>query len=372
MAKHTKKEQAKNDKAGDSSRLYIALAVFAAMLAVGFGAAGGMIDFSAAQPQKAPAAVMERPPPVERMPVKAKAASKPGADISEVDVRVVDERTRRAQPAEAVADTRRDKNSECATWAAAGECANNPAFMASDCATSCQGMLPEQSEPVSAVGAQGTQEAQQGEQSKPLEQPEELDNLWPAPQLSAEMEHAQAESDARGAQPSGGCADLRPDCTSLARHNLSGCGEAPEMQTACALHVHCMYTACALRVHCVCTACALHGHGVCTAHARQHRVHSMCTACARHVHSMCTACVQRVRGLGTWRVHGMCTTCAWREHVMYMAHARRRRVHRVCAACAQHVHGVVWRVHGVCRQVHGGGARRSLCTIVRGMRTVAA
>jgi len=216
MAKH-KKEQAKAAKASDSSRPYIAAAVFAAVL----GAfAAGVIDLSAAQPEKAPAAVMERPPRVERATAKSKAASSDPADV-------------RAQP-EAAADGKRDKNPSCATWAAGGECTNNPAFMASDCAASCRGMLPEQSEPVAVAGGQAEPKASLEPEA------EGLTNLWPAPQLPPELERAQAESDALGPRPESlilqgpkACVDLRDDCGSLARHNLSGCGEAPVMLTDC-------------------------------------------------------------------------------------------------------------------------------------------
>ena len=228
MAKSKKAGKAKDAKSSDSSRLYIAAAAFAAVLAVGCGAfAGGIID-STAQPRKAP--TMERPPPVERAAAKSKTASK--------------------QPA----DTERDKNPSCASWAAAGECKNNPPFMASNCATSCRGQLPEQSELPSTAEAQLAQGAQQGLERSEL--PDDLATLWPAPQLTAELERAQAESDARGVRPSSDCVDLRDDCASLARHNLSGCGEAPVMCTACALHVHRM-----------CMACARHVHGMCTAQA---------------------------------------------------------------------------------------------------------
>ena len=212
MAKH-KKEQTKAAKASDSSRLYIAAAVFVAVL----GAfAAGIIDLSAAQPEKAPAAVTERPPPVERATAKSKAASSDPANV-------------RAQP-KAAADGKRDKNPSCATWAADGECTNNPAFMASDCAASCRGMLPEQSEPVAVAGGHAEPEASLEPEA------EGLTNLWPAPQLPPELEKAQAESDALGARPESlilqgpkGCVDLRDDCGSLARYNLSGCGEARAM-----------------------------------------------------------------------------------------------------------------------------------------------
>jgi len=149
MAKH-RKEQAKNAKARDSSRLYIALAVLAAMLAVGFGAAGGMIDLSAAQPQKAPAAVVERPPPVERTPAKAKAASKPIADVRGVDERrppaekpPVEQPPVEQAASGPVAPTPdpncADKASvaECSGWARIGECDANPGFMLVQCASSC-------------------------------------------------------------------------------------------------------------------------------------------------------------------------------------------------------------------------------------------
>ena len=265
-------------KASDSSRLYIAAAVFAAVLGT---FAAGVIDLSAAQPEKAPAAVMERPPPVERATAaKSKAASSDPADV-------------RAQP-EAAADGKRDKNPSCATWAAGGECANNPAFMATDCAASCRGMLPEQSEPVAVAGGQTEPEASLEPEA------EGLTNLWPAPQLPPELERAQAESDALGPRPESlllhgpkACVDLRDDCGSLARHNLSGCGEARAMYR---LHVHCMCAACALHVHCMCAACALRVHCVCTACAL--RVCRTCTACVPHVHCVCAA-----RALRTCTAH---------------------------------------------------------------------
>ena len=78
MGKH-KKEQAKAAaKASDSSRLYIAAAVVVAVLGA---VAAGVMDFSAAQPEKAPAAVMERPPPVERATAKSKAQSSDPAEV---------------------------------------------------------------------------------------------------------------------------------------------------------------------------------------------------------------------------------------------------------------------------------------------------
>ena len=302
-------------KASDSSRLYIAAAVFAAVLGT---FAAGVIDLSAAQPEKAPAAVMERPPPVERATAaKSKAASSDPADV-------------RAQP-EAAADGKRDKNPSCATWAAGGECANNPAFMATDCAASCRGMLPEQSEPVAVAGGQTEPEASLEPEA------EGLTNLWPAPQLPPELERAQAESDALGPRPESlllhgpkACVDLRDDCGSLARHNLSGCGEARAMYR---LHVHCMCAACAL-LHGVCTACALHVRCVCTACALH--VHCMCTACALHVHCVCTACALHVRcvcAACALRLHCVCTACVPHVHCVCAARAL-----RVCRTCTAHVH----------------------------------
>lgn len=208
MAKH-KKEQAKGAaKASDSSQLYIAAAVVVAVLGA---VAAGVMDFSTAQPEKAPATVMERPPPVERATAKSKAQSSDPADVG-------------TQPA--AADGKRDKHSNCALWAAAGECTNNPAYMGSECAASCRGLLPEQSEPVAGSDAQ-----LEGASLEPL--PDGLSSLWPAPQLAPDLERAQAESDALGPRPESrilhgpaACVDLRDDCASLARHNLSGCGEA--------------------------------------------------------------------------------------------------------------------------------------------------
>ena len=209
MAKH-KKEQAKAAAtASDSSRLYIAAAVVVAVLGA---VAAGVMDFSAAQPEKAPAAVVERPPPVERATAKSKAQSSDPSDV-------------RTQPA--AADGKRDKHSNCALWAAAGECTNNPAYMGSDCAASCRGLLPEQSEPAVAGG----DALLEGASLEP--EPDGLASLWPAPQLAPDLERAQAESDALGPRPESrilhgpaACVDLRDDCASLARHNLSGCGEA--------------------------------------------------------------------------------------------------------------------------------------------------
>ena len=243
MGKH-KKEQAKAAaKASDSSRLYIAAAVVVAVLGA---VAAGLIDFSAAQPEKAPAAVMERPPPVERATAKSKAQSSDPADVGTQPAeraaaeRAVAERAAAEKAAAervavekasaeraAAADGKRDKHSNCALWAAAGECANNPAYMGSDCAASCRGRLPEQSAPAVAGG-----EAQlEGASLEP--EPDGLASLWPAPRLAPDLERAQAESDARGPRPesrilhgAAACVDLRDDCASLARHNLSGCGEA--------------------------------------------------------------------------------------------------------------------------------------------------
>ena len=266
MGKH-KKEQAKAAaKASDSSRLYIAAAVVVAVLGA---VAAGLMDFSAAQPEKAPAAVMERPPPVERATAKSKAQSSDPADVGTQPAeraaaekaaaeRAVAERAaaeKAAAERAAAADGKRDKHSNCALWAAAGECANNPAYMGSDCAASCRGRLPEQSAPAVAGG-----DAQlEGASLEP--EPDGLASLWPAPQLAPDLERAQAESDALGPRPESrilhgpaACVDLRDDCASLARHNLSGCGEARAIEhstvgdgvcAACArrartrtLHVH--------------------------------------------------------------------------------------------------------------------------------------
>ena len=157
----------------------------------------------------------------------------------------------------AAADGKRDKHSNCALWAAAGECANNPAYMGSDCAASCRGRLPEQSAPAVAGG-----DAQlEGASLEP--EPDGLASLWPAPQLAPDLERAQAESDALGPRPErnilhgpAACVDLRDDCASLARHNLSGCGEARAIERStvgdgvCAAHAH-THTA---RAHCTRTA----------------------------------------------------------------------------------------------------------------------
>jgi len=253
MGKH-KKEQAKAAaKASDSSRLYIAAAVVVAVLGA---VAAGVMDFSAAQPEKAPAAVMEKPPPVERATAKSKAQSSDPADVGTQPAERAAAEKAAAERA-AAADGKRDKHSNCALWAAAGECTNNPAYMGSDCAASCRGLLPEQSEPAVAGG-----DAQlEGASLEP--EPDGLASLWPAPQLAPDLERAQAESDALGPRPesrilhgAAACVDLRDDCASLARHNLSGCGEARAIEHStvgdgvCAAHAH-THTA---RAHCTRTA----------------------------------------------------------------------------------------------------------------------
>ena len=262
MGKH-KKEQAKAAaKASDSSRLYIAAAVVVAVLGA---VAAGVMDFSAAQPEKAPAAVMERPPPVERATAKSKVQSSDPADVGTQPAeraaaaaeRAVAERA--AAERAAAADGKRDKHSNCALWAAAGECTNNPAYMGSDCAASCRGRLPEQSAPAVAGG-----DAQlEGASLEP--EPDGLASLWPAPQLAPDLERAQAESDALGPRPesrilhgAAACVDLRDDCASLARHNLSGCGEARAIEHSTV------------------------GDGVCAARARRTRTRTL------HVHRTLT------------------------------------------------------------------------------------
>ena len=273
MGKH-KKEQAKAAaKASDSSRLYIAAAVVVAVLGA---VAAGVMDFSAAQPENAPAAVMERPPPVERATAKSKAQSSDPADVGTQPAKAAQEKAAakaaeekakaekaRAEEAAAAkaaaADGKRDKHSNCALWAAAGECTNNPAYMGSDCAASCRGLLPEQSESAVAGG-----DAQlEGASLEP--EPDGLASLWPAPQLAPELERAQAESDALGPRPESrilhgpaACVDLRDDCASLARHNLSGCGEARAIEHSTV------------------------GDGVCAARARRTRTRTL------HVHRTLT------------------------------------------------------------------------------------
>ncbi|EOD10172.1 prolyl 4-hydroxylase alpha subunit [Emiliania huxleyi CCMP1516] len=87
-----------------------------------------------------------------------------------------------------------DEHPACGEWAASGECERNPAYMGKA-------------------------------QRVPVD--------WSLPELPPDLATAQRESDEAPPRAAGGarprCVDERPDCASLARANLSACGEAAFM-----------------------------------------------------------------------------------------------------------------------------------------------
>ncbi|EOD10187.1 hypothetical protein EMIHUDRAFT_452705 [Emiliania huxleyi CCMP1516] len=92
-----------------------------------------------------------------------------------------------------------DEHPACGEWAASGECERNPAYMGKA-------------------------------QRVPVD--------WSLPELPPDLATAQRESDEAPPRAAGGarprCVDERPDCASLARANLSACGEAAFMLQRCA------------------------------------------------------------------------------------------------------------------------------------------
>tara|TARA_B110001452_G_scaffold217633_1_gene189203 strand:+ start:1425 stop:2846 length:1422 start_codon:yes stop_codon:yes gene_type:complete len=160
-------------------------------------------------------ATLERPPPVERSRTKDRAKSKGGSDKGGKGSDTAGKASKsESGSSDAAGAGLRDKSDNCAGWAASGECANNPAYMADECALSCKGQLP-------------TQQAAKQESAR--EDTWTVD--WPVPELQPDLARAMAESDP-GRQPSG-CEDLRDDCAELARSNMSGCGEAAVMLKDC-------------------------------------------------------------------------------------------------------------------------------------------
>ena len=60
-------------------------------------------------------------------------------------------------------DAPHDEELDCPKWAAAGECVNNPAFMATSCAVSCQARLDPTAQPPKDLGCEGL-ECEEGEE----------------------------------------------------------------------------------------------------------------------------------------------------------------------------------------------------------------
>ena len=131
-----------------------------------------------------------------------------------------------------------DLEPHCATWAAQGECANNPTFMAASCARSCAGMLSAE-----ALQVQQQPSTKNGQKTTAKGEVKSVKVDWSPPTLPADLAAAQAEADAERVEtrrkhggrmwPLTSCADARPDCAELARANLSACGEAEVMLTSC-------------------------------------------------------------------------------------------------------------------------------------------
>ena len=123
-----------------------------------------------------------------------------------------------------------DKEERCLAWSTAGECQNNPGYMGNACACACAGKLP-------AETASPTMMANAGASKK-----KEIMSLpvdWSEPTLEPSLALAQQEAGARreSAGLSTGqlsCADMPGvDCATLARANLSACGEAEFLLTEC-------------------------------------------------------------------------------------------------------------------------------------------
>ena len=113
-----------------------------------------------------------------------------------------------------------DKHENCAAWAASGECEKNPSFMLADCAASCPSDEPATPlKPPASVPASVTK----------------VESDWDEiPPLAADLEHAERAARDVPYDPNlRTCVDERPDCASLARANLSACGEAPVMLAQC-------------------------------------------------------------------------------------------------------------------------------------------
>ena len=132
-------------------------------------------------------------------------------------------RTQKAPPREE-ASKRVDQMPECVQWAELGECDKNPDFMRNSCQASCPHLE------IAEVPASAQSDAKAAKASKKMTK----DVAWPKPELPPDLAQAQLETDRAGVTTLGhGCTDARSDCETLARWNLSACGEAPFMLTEC-------------------------------------------------------------------------------------------------------------------------------------------
>ena len=164
--------------------------------------------------------------PDEKMPERPPTPDKP-REKSAVATQEAPPRRKPPVKPDAVDDGLKDGNALCETWAASGECENNPVYMAEECEKSCAGKVP----------AAASNQPKKPTATKAAVAKKGLPQVdWTQPELPAELAAAQAEADARPTQLAisrGGCTDARPDCAELARWNLSACGEAEFMLREC-------------------------------------------------------------------------------------------------------------------------------------------
>jgi len=122
--------------------------------------------------------------------------------------------------------------------------------MGKACARACDGKLPkpteaqpaqqQQQQPAQQQQQQAQQQRQQAQQqrraaSEPQAARQRVPVDWSLPELPPDLATAQRESDEAPPRAAGArCVDERPDCASLARANLSACGEAAFMLQRCA------------------------------------------------------------------------------------------------------------------------------------------
>ena len=117
-----------------------------------------------------------------------------------------------------------DSNENCPTWAAAGECEGNAAFMLAKCSGSC----PKPATPSTPPPKPERADADDGGMAEAEEVLRRLDSDLLDAQRSTDALSIDFDPSTRS------CSDQREDCPELARANLSACGEAAFMLQRCA------------------------------------------------------------------------------------------------------------------------------------------
>ena len=181
MGKKNKSSSSSAAKSSTPTRAYVAAAVVAALVAVAFAAFASPSwlapVLSSAEAQRK--ATLERPPPVEKSRTKDRAKSKGSSDKGGAKGSDTAGKASKSESgsSDAAGAGLRDRSDNCAGWAASGECAKNPAYMADECALSCKGQQPTQQA--------ATQESSAREDTWTVD--------WPVPELQPDLARAMAE-----------------------------------------------------------------------------------------------------------------------------------------------------------------------------------